>query len=304
MTDDNHPPMVWGPAGHVLDRAATDVLRWVEFAPPPDLGDWIEGIAVLSLPRDVPTRRWRLIADARPRVRLPMSDEDVPVWLPGAVRPRDVSGPAAGGSVMIRFAPWTRRTLRRGGNLAEWWALAAPLWCELRTVTDPYGGACAWLRRVLPPRGPDRRVTRAWRTLADDGALGVESLARALGTTSRTLRRLMREASGCSLRTVRELERFRNALRLLRSDLRLPWVTAAATAGYCDQSHLNRAFARWGGMPPGRFFGEGHHHFNDVFARSVAIPVGDRFIVAVGDPRLRLPVPERMLVRDRRHARA
>lgn len=224
-----------------------------------------------------------------------------PTCLAAAIRPRDIGTPAPGVVVLVRFAPWATGALH-GMNLGERWVDAGPAWRTSRTALDPLVRACTWLDGVLRRPGPDRRVIRAWQAVIRDVAVGAEPLARSLDVSSRTLRRLMRARGGCSLRTARAVERFQAALRLLRSDLELPWASAAARAGYCDQSHFNRAFARWVGMSPVRFFGEGHHHLNDVFARRVVLQQECLTITSVGGPHLRAAAPIRPLRRDRRRS--
>jgi AraC-like DNA-binding protein len=227
---------------------------------------------------------------------------------PGSTVATDVSAARAGTAAAIRYTPWV------SGLLGNQHAAVRPRFdvdaLQRRLAGDDlvdgrYRTITAWLGQALHDLTSDHRLEIVWQQLTDHTVSpNIESIARAIGTSSRTLRRLIHRASHCTFRTARELERLRSACRLLRAEIDLPWARASCQAGYCDQSHLCRAFRRWVGMPPGRFFGEGHHHLNDVFARRVHTTVAGYAVVAVGHPELRPLTPPHSLMREKRNSSA
>ena len=290
----------------VLDRSVTGVLRFAEHAPPEDLREWIEAVGVVTVPRAAPRRRWRMIADARTRLWLPLTDGALAAFRPASLQPRDEGTPPVGTSVMVRFAPWATRALGTRSEMRQWWVRSARAWGRWRTevASDAYAAVSEWLRLMLPATPPDVRAMVTWRRVAEDPPVAAPEIADALGVGTRTLRRIVRRNAGCALRTIREIERFRAALRLLRRDLVRSWTSVALAAGYCDQSHLYGGFARWVGMSPGRFFAHGHHHLNDVFVRQVERHSDGLTLTGLGAPALRTSMPPQVVLRDRRSARA
>jgi AraC-like DNA-binding protein len=103
------------------------------------------------------------------------------------------------------------------------------------------------------PRGPDlvERTRRAIgeRLRGDDSSL--ESVARGLGTSARSLQRHLREL-GYSYSTLDDEVRAATArLYLQHADIAIAEV--AYLLGFADQSTFNRAFKRWTGQTPARF---------------------------------------------------
>jgi AraC-like DNA-binding protein len=288
-----------------LDGPATAVLQYSEFAPPRDLGDWVEAIAVVTIPAEAPQRTWRIIPDARSRLWLPLTVDALQAFRPATLTLRDVTTPPPGTAIMVRFAPWATRVLDANHAAPVWWIAGAQGWCPPlgKEISVRYRGACDWLRSYLPRERPDARVLEAWRMIIAEPGPALEELSAAVGVSPRTLRRIVHRASGCALRDVRQLERFRMALRALRQDLHLSWTRAALQAGFCDQSHLYRMFVRWSGLSPGTFFSQGHHHLNDVFAGRVSNAVDSVRVIGRGAPVLRSAAPPRFPARDRRRAR-
>lgn len=93
------------------------------------------------------------------------------------------------------------------------------------------------------------RVIRGMTRLDSDDDATIASLARALGTSERSLRRTILRGVGLPPRTILGLARFRRALELLRhASATGAWV--AATAGYVDQAHMIRDFRRRIGDSP------------------------------------------------------
>lgn len=79
----------------------------------------------------------------------------------------------------------------------------------------------------------------------------VEALARACSVSAGHLARAFRRQTGTSLHNFHVLLALHKAKALLRN--RTPIIEAALDAGFCDQAHLNREFARTFGMTPAAF---------------------------------------------------
>lgn len=103
-------------------------------------------------------------------------------------------------------------------------------------------------RRALAE--PDPTAARAWSMLAGgDSSRPVDVIAHALGCSRQHLARIFRRDYGTSPGHVRRLARFEQVRRLL--DAGVPAAEAARRAGYADQPHMCRAFARLAGCAPG-----------------------------------------------------
>lgn len=89
---------------------------------------------------------------------------------------------------------------------------------------------------------PPAEVAHALRLLQQ---IGVDETARALGRSSRHLRRLLLEHTGLGPKEHQRIGRLR---RFLDDDSQV--AGAAVTAGYADQSHLTREVTRLCGLPP------------------------------------------------------
>jgi AraC-like DNA-binding protein len=93
------------------------------------------------------------------------------------------------------------------------------------------------------------KIVRGVERTAHVGALGLRAIARDVGTSERTLRRVFDHAVGMSPRTFLALPRFRRALVLLAHSSRTGG-RIAAEAGYADQAHMVRDVrARVGATP-------------------------------------------------------
>jgi len=102
------------------------------------------------------------------------------------------------------------------------------------------------------PRGPDlvERTRRAIGERLRGGDSSLESVARALGTSARTLQRRLGEL-GYSYNTLADEVRSATArLYLEQPDIAIAEV--AYLLGFSDQSTFNRAFKRWTGDTPAR----------------------------------------------------
>ena len=79
----------------------------------------------------------------------------------------------------------------------------------------------------------------------------VEVLARSCAVSAGHLARAFHRATGTSLHNFHVLLALHKAKALLRTPM--PIIDAALDAGFCDQAHLNREFARTFGMTPAAF---------------------------------------------------
>ncbi|MGB3462130.1 MAG: AraC family transcriptional regulator [Rhodanobacter lindaniclasticus] len=79
----------------------------------------------------------------------------------------------------------------------------------------------------------------------------VEAIAQACAVSAGHLSRTFRRETGTSLHNFHVLLALHKAKALLRNQA--PIIDAALDAGFCDQAHLNREFARTFGMTPAAF---------------------------------------------------
>jgi AraC-like DNA-binding protein len=82
--------------------------------------------------------------------------------------------------------------------------------------------------------------------------LRVGELARALGTTTRTLSRVVREHTGLTPRWLLECRRLQAAATTLHADPGTDLATLAADLGWTDQAHFTRRYRRVVGETPDR----------------------------------------------------
>ncbi len=90
----------------------------------------------------------------------------------------------------------------------------------------------------------------ALHSLSED-CLTVNSCARQLGVSMRSLQRLIMRETGRAPGYWRQLARIRRAGRRIESDS--PLAEFAFEQGYSDQAHMTRAFSAWFGMSPKKF---------------------------------------------------
>jgi AraC-like DNA-binding protein len=99
------------------------------------------------------------------------------------------------------------------------------------------------LHRALDGATPDPVVAAASRILEEwCGRASVAGLARATGTTVRTLQRHFDRSAGMSPGTLARIIRFNRARELLVRDSRVDLAELAAETGYADHAHLTRTF--------------------------------------------------------------
>ncbi|MGE4553595.1 MAG: AraC family transcriptional regulator [Desulfovibrionaceae bacterium] len=104
-----------------------------------------------------------------------------------------------------------------------------------------------------PPPGADPAVARATTYLHDHltDPVSLADLARHTGLGPWTLHRRFRRQTGITPHEYLVTLRVKHAAERLRHGA--PPAEAAADAGFCDQSHLNRHFKRLTGLPPATF---------------------------------------------------
>jgi AraC-like DNA-binding protein len=105
--------------------------------------------------------------------------------------------------------------------------------------------------RFRPDAMADRVIGGAWsRITASGGALSVRTLAASIGVGERRLQRLFHERVGLSPKEAARVVRFRSALLRMQRHPDRPLGRIGLEAGYYDQPHFNREFARFAGLPP------------------------------------------------------
>lgn len=86
---------------------------------------------------------------------------------------------------------------------------------------------------------------------ASGGRLPVQDIARMQGISTRTVQRIVRDATGLPPKSYARIVQFHRALRLLRDHHMRP-SEAASEAGYADQAHMTHALRDFGGFSPAR----------------------------------------------------
>jgi AraC-like DNA-binding protein len=119
----------------------------------------------------------------------------------------------------------------------------------------PMGEQVAWLDTVLSARlggaSPvDPQQHYAVRLLCGRPDLDIGDIARDIGWSPKHLASRTRDCLGVGPRSFRRLLRFSRLMDLLQAPPLPGWAAAAAEAGYCDQSHMNREFREFAGLTP------------------------------------------------------
>lgn len=126
---------------------------------------------------------------------------------------------------------------------------------------------CDWLATRLPAGGPRENLMNDFLLGAHRHHLSVTTLARTLCYSPRQLSRKIIEATGMNAEEMLLYKKYLHTLNLIH-DSPLTLTEIAYDAGFCDQSHFNRAFKTFAGMTPGdyrRKKGEvPGHFFEDV----------------------------------------
>jgi len=154
----------------------------------------------------------------------------------------------------VRHDPWLYRRFLELHRLLE--AGAEPLRRDeaMHRVIRAIVGRHAQPQAFMPaPRGGSHALVRVRDFLGDhaDGAPSLADAARVAGLSEYALLRQFKRAFGITphaFLTDCRVQRARNRLR--RGD---PPGVVAAACGFCDQSHLNRAFKARVGVTPGQY---------------------------------------------------
>jgi AraC-like DNA-binding protein len=120
---------------------------------------------------------------------------------------------------------------------------------------DPLGALTAVL---LEQQRASAHVSTAAAVVRLAEGESIFAVARALGSSIRTLERRVREDTGLAPKTLQRVLRFRRFYTLLQSGS-TSGARAAAGAGYYDQAHANRDFRRFAGSSPTEHFGTDPH---------------------------------------------
>ena len=191
-------------------------------------------------------------------------------WIGGlGGRPTIVGFGETYGSIDLKLSPLGAYTLT-GLPLCELAGACVPLdavfGVPARELVERVRGSDDWdarfdviedflLERMYrtPAPQPDPAVVRAWgRLRASHGGVRVEALAAELGCSRRYLRDGFQRQVGLSPKTVGRLLRFQHVRERIQQ-APASWSQVAYSAGYADQSHLNREFRDLAGTTPTDF---------------------------------------------------
>lgn len=123
---------------------------------------------------------------------------------------------------------------------------------DVAAFRDRRGILVDWLERSIRP--PERLASIEHACLLIGGSAdmaAIDRAARAVGYTSRHLRRVFREFVGTAPGEYMRLRRFNSALLQMRSARNLTDIALAA--GYYDQAHFCRDFKDLAGLTPGAY---------------------------------------------------
>jgi AraC-like DNA-binding protein len=239
------------------------VTRYRELAPPPELSEWVRCLWVdVGEPGDepgpvVPDGCLDLIwigghlvvagPDDRPVIEPFMPAQPATVtgirFRPGRAGPLLGAPP---GAMRNRRVALSDLGPSRVDSLAQ----------RLADTGDRPGEVLALLAAEVRARAADAPEADAVATAAVDRLLAsagtepVAALTTELGVSERHLRRRTTEALGYGPKTFARIVRFQRALAMLHAGDR-SLADVAATAGYTDQSHLNRDVTALAGRTPG-----------------------------------------------------
>lgn len=198
------------------------------------------------------------------------------LWLAGpSTQAIHTSPDGVGGTVGLRYAPGlASRALRldlqevrdRHVPLGDLLGVARTRRLERALRTQAAASEAGGVASDLLPAAAvaDERWVAVVRRAAVDGR-SPEELARELGWSVRHLRRRMTTSFGYGYGSLVRIERARRAHALIECGESL--AGAATAAGYADQPHLTREFARLVGRTPGQVAG-------NAAKRSIELPSG------------------------------
>jgi AraC-like DNA-binding protein len=150
------------------------------------------------------------------------------------------------------------------GSVVDEWRerlAGAADWPERFAILD-----AALTRRLAEERSAPAPLARAWRLLLEGrGLASIGALAQQVGWSERHLSNRFREEIGLTPKLAARVIRFDHARRALQAehlrDGRSDIARVAAESGYFDQSHLDRDFTEFAGLPPSRWLA---HEFGNV----------------------------------------
>ena len=135
---------------------------------------------------------------------------------------------------------------------------AAATWHDRFGVLDDVLGRVVDAHDLRRPPAPE--VVEAWRGIvASRGRVSVEAVAAHVGWSRRHLATRFRTEIGLSPKTAIRVIRFESACELLTANGAASLADVAATAGFFDQSHLNREWSDLAGCSPTAWLGEEFH---------------------------------------------
>jgi AraC-like DNA-binding protein len=115
-------------------------------------------------------------------------------------------------------------------------------------------------------QGELKQLRREIARILVKGEVGIEHLARATGTSVRTLQRRLKGA-GVNYSDLQDDVRKTLALNLLENET-LALAEVAFSLGYSEVSAFNHAFRRWLGQSPGQYRGHRAGHLKSAAART------------------------------------
>lgn len=243
--------------------------RYTELSGGADLGRGIEAVWVSVADK---ARTHRVLPDGRCDVILrfcararPIRGITVVVTGP-TTRHYDVAVEPGMGFAGIRLRPGffhailglSPVVLRDGNLIGEAAIEACPtladLCAEVTSQDDLPGRLVAFVqhRIELGHSLPPLQTLRILSALhASGGRLPVQDIARMQDISTRTVQRIVRDATGLPPKSYARILQFHRALRLLRDHHMRP-SEAASEAGYADQAHMTHALRDFGGLSPAR----------------------------------------------------
>lgn len=166
--------------------------------------------------------------------------------------------PACGEWFAIRFKLGTCMPLLPPGSLRDGKAVTLPaatgraFWLNGSAVEYPdFENAETFVRRLV----------RKGLVVADPG-IDPASPARPPDRSIRTTERRFRQVTGLTHGAIRQIERARRAVLLLRKGW--PIIDATLAAGYYDQAHLTRSLKRFVGLTPAQV-SQGQHQLSFLY---------------------------------------
>lgn len=229
----------------MTEAVVTIVDSYREFPPPLE---WRHAVFCLWEQRVVADRIQRVLPDGHADLLIHdsgllevvgLSDEVALPHLPAGTQLRGVRlRPEAVASVLrIDAASLRNRTVTADDVLGS---------RRARSLSDPHA-LDSWLRSVRP----DGLATAAVRLLTSHSVSGT---ADQLGLSARQLQRVMATTTGLTPKAFQRVARLQRFLRDAECGASL--ATAAAVAGYADQSHLTREVRALSGLTPAQLLTE------------------------------------------------